>query len=172
MKNAYLILFLIIGITLTACIEGPTGPRGYDGRDGEDGEVEIYSSTVTISQNDFYDENEYVAVAEYGWDLLDESTVDEGVVLGYLRFEGTTAWHVLPLSTPFENDIVVLRYLFDIDSFNLITEGEVAGNNGINVELFDGDVLRVVAIPPSQVYKAKGLDYSNYEQVATLYGLE
>ncbi len=132
----------------------------------------VYSSTITIRANDFVDEDEFISVAEYGWDNLDEYMVDQGLVLGYLRFEGTTAWQALPFSVPYENDLVNLRYYFDVDNFSLVIEGEVANNNQANVELFHRDVLRVVAIPPSEVVKSKGIDYRNYEQISELYGLD
>lgn len=172
MKGRLLFGIASIGILLSACIN-TVGPQGPPGRDGEDGKVEIYNGTFTInSEIDFGEVDEYVSVASYSWEILDEATVDEGLVLAYIRFSGNTAWQALPLSTPFENDVVVLRYGFDIDNFDLIIEGEVAGNNDLNEELFDGDTIRVIAIPPSMMLKAKMIDYNNYEQVASLYGLE
>ncbi|MTI88769.1 MAG: hypothetical protein FH748_12450 [Balneolaceae bacterium] len=132
----------------------------------------VYSSTISIAEVDFVPEDDFVTVAEYGWDNLDEVTVDEGLVLGYIRFEGTTAWQSLPLSTPFENDVVVLRYSYDIDTFNLIIEGEVGGNNEANENLFDGDILRVIAIPPTQIIRGKGIDYNNYQQIVDLYDID
>ncbi|MEP1306214.1 MAG: hypothetical protein ABJK11_08540 [Balneola sp.] len=170
-KSNSTLLLLATALLFQACTitnEGPRGPRGNDGVDG----VQIYSSTSTIFADDFDIVDEYVSINEFEWDLLDESTVDEGLVLGYLQFEGTTSWHALPFSTPFENDLVNLRYVFDINSFDLLLEGEVADNNEVNEDLFDGDVLRVLAIPPSQRFKGKGLDYRNYNQVAKFYGLE
>ena len=138
-----------------------------------EGDVDlVYSSTITVRANDFVAEDEFVSVANYGWDNLDEEMVDYGLVLGYMRFEGTTAWHALPYSIPFENDLVNLRYYFDIDDFTLVLEGEVADNNQANANIFDGDVLRVIAIPPSEVIKSKGVDYRNYEQVKELYNIE
>lgn len=132
----------------------------------------VYSSTITIRANDFYVEDDFISVAEYGWDNLDEEMVDYGMVLGYLRFEGTTAWQALPFSVPYENDLVNLRYSFDINNFSLIVEGELGGNNQANENLFDRDVLRVIAIPPSVIVKGKGIDYRNYNQISELYGLE
>ncbi|MEX2477368.1 MAG: hypothetical protein WD357_02960 [Gracilimonas sp.] len=132
----------------------------------------VYSSTITIRANDFVPEDEFISVAEYGWDNLDEEMVDYGMVLGYLRFEGTTAWQALPFSVPFQNDLVNLRYYFDIDNFSLVIEGEVADNNYENENMFDRDVLRVVAIPPSIIVKGKGIDYRNYEQISELYGID
>ncbi|MFV1884921.1 MAG: hypothetical protein ACMZ7B_10570 [Balneola sp.] len=165
MKTLKIFITLFIG-TLTASCIGPTGPRGPQG------EVEIYSDTIVIvADEDFAVEDEFVSVASYGWNILDEETVDFGLVMGYLRFQGTTSWHALPFNTPFENDIVVLRYSFDIDNFDLIVEGEVADNNEANENLFDGDVLRIVAIPPSLLLKAKGLDYTDYEAVVKAYNL-
>ncbi len=165
MKYRLLILsLLVIAIIISSC-EGPVGPPGRDAV------VEIYNSTITILESDFTAEDEFVSVAEYGWSDLDEATVDFGIVLGYLRFQGTTAWHPLPFTVPFDSDVVVLRYNFDIDSFNLILEGEVADNNNANEALFDGDLLRVVAIPPDRVLKMK-IDYSDYNQVAKHYGLD
>ncbi|SMO35946.1 hypothetical protein [Gracilimonas mengyeensis] len=132
----------------------------------------VYSSTITIRANDFIHEDEFVSVASYGWDNLDEYMVDQGLVMGYLRFEGTTAWQALPFSVPYENDLVNLRYSFDVEDFSLIIEGEVADNNNANVALFDRDVLRVIAIPPSEIVRSKGMDYRNYEMVAEYYGLD
>lgn len=138
-----------------------------------DGDVDlVYSDTIEIRASDFVHEDEFVSVAEYGWDNLDENMVDNGLVLGYIRFEGTTAWQALPYSIPYQDDLVNLRYLFDINNFSLIIEGENAGNNEDNVAHFHGDVLRIVAIPPSEVVKAKGIDYRNYEQVSELYNLD
>lgn len=167
-------LILISVLTFQACTitnEGPRGPRGYDGIDGEDG-AQVYSSSSTIFANDFEIVDEFVSINEFEWDLLDESTVDEGLVLGYIRFNGTTSWHALPLSTPFENDLVNLRYVFDINSFDLLVEGEVANNNEVNEDLFDGDVLRVVAIPPSRLFKGKSFDYRNFNQVSSFYNIQ
>ena len=66
----------------------------------------------------------------------------------------------MPLSTPFENDVVVLRYSFDVDNFDLIIEGETANNNDLNEDLFDGDIIRVIAIPLA-MFKSKGINYNN-----------
>lgn len=164
MKTLKTTLLLFTLISLTSCTI-------YESDIETDVDL-VYSSTINIVQSDFIDEDEFVSVAEYGWNNLDEYVVDEGLVLGYLRFEGTTAWHALPLSTPFENDLVVARFSFDIETFNFIVEGEVAGNNEANTALFDGDVLRVIAIPPGQIIRGKGIDYSNYEQIARLYKLD
>lgn len=155
---------------VTACA-GPTGPRGPKGERGDDG-IQIYSDVIKINAQDFIRIDEYVSVNKFEWDLLDEATVDEGLVLAYLRFKGETAWNSLPYSIPFENDFVNMRYLFDINSFDLIIEGEIAGNNGINEDLFDGDYLRVIAIPPSLMLRAKNLDYSDYDAVVKAYNLE
>ena len=171
MKSLHKHLLFASLLLLQACTitnEGPQGPRGNDGADG----VQIYSSTSDIFANDFDIVDEFVSINEFEWDILDEETVDYGLVMGYIQFDGTTSWHALPFSTPFENDIVNLRYVFDINSFDLVLEGEVANNNEANEDLFDGDVLRVVAIPPSLIIKAKGFDHRNYEAVKVAYGLQ
>lgn len=172
MRVRILSIIGIMGFLISSCIS-TIGPEGPSGRDGRDGEVEIYNGFFTInSDNDFGVVDEYVSLASYGWDILDVSTVDEGLVLAYIQFEGNTSWQSLPLSTPFENDVVVLRYGFDIDNFDLIIEGEIAGNNQVNESIFNGDIIRVIAIPPSQLFKAKGIDYSNYYEVINVYGLD
>lgn len=159
-------LFLFQACSITN--DGPRGPRGNDGADG----VQIYSSTSSIFADDFDIVDEFVSINEFEWDILDEETVDYGLVHGYIQFEGTTSWHALPFGTPFENDLVNLRYVFDINSFDLLLEGEVADNNEVNEDLFDGDVLRVIAIPPSLILKGKGLDYRDFHQVAEAYGID
>ena len=170
MKSLQSLFIIALSISLTGCINsvGPQGPEGPPGADG----VQIYSSTSTIFADDFVVLDEFSSVNEFNWNILDEETVDYGMVMGYLRFEGETAWHAIPFSVPFQNDLVNLRYVFDIDSFDLVVEGEVADNNQVNEAIFDGDVLRVVAIPPNLILKGKGIDYKNYETVAKLYGLE
>lgn len=157
-------LILLSLLTLASCTI-------YD--NNVEGEADtVYSSTINVRSNDFIAQDEFISVAEYGWDNLDEEMVDYGMVLGYLRFEGTTAWQALPFSVPFENDLVNLRYSFDTDNFSLIIEGELSGNNQANENLFDRDVLRVIAIPPSVIVKGKGIDYRNYNQISELYGID
>lgn len=169
MKSTKTTITIITGILLTSCI-GTSGPAGPEGQPGQS--AEIYSETITIDSNlDFGVFDEFVSIASYGWNILDVETVDDGIVLAYLRFEGETSWHALPFSIPYENDMVILRYSFDIDDFSLILEGEVANNNEANEELFDGDVLRIVAIPPTYPLKMKSIDYSNYEEVVSAYNL-
>ncbi|WP_421774531.1 hypothetical protein [Gracilimonas sp.] len=164
MKTFKLLLVVLMPITLSSCTI-------YD--NDVEGEVDlVYSSTITIRANDFVSEDEFVSVANYGWDNLDVEMVDYGLVLGYIRFEGTTAWHALPYSIPFEDDLVNLRYSFDVDNISLVLEGEVADNNQANEALFDGDVLRVIAIPPSEIIRTKAIDYRNYDQIKELYNIE
>ena len=163
MKALKFVLVLLGLLTLSSCTI-------YDNNVEGDADL-VYSSTINIRSNDFTYVDDYITMAEYGWDNLDEEMVDFGLVHGYLRFEGTTAWHALPFSVPFENDLVNLRYQFDIGSFNLLLEGEVAGNNQANADLFHNDILRVIAIPPSAIVRGKGIDYRNYQQVIELYGL-
>ncbi|WP_020402835.1 hypothetical protein [Gracilimonas tropica] len=164
MKTLRSLIILISLFSLTSCTI-------YD-NDVEGTGDTVYTSTITIRSNDFEPEDDFISVAEYGWDNLDEEMVDFGLVLGYIRFEGTTAWQALPFSVPFENDLVNLRYYFDVDNFSLVLEGEVGGNNAANADLFNRDQLRVVAIPPSIIVKAKGLDYRNYNQVAEFYNIK
>jgi hypothetical protein len=164
MKTLKTLLIIALFFSLSACTI-------YD--NNVEGDVDlVYSSTIVISGSDFVSEDEFITVAEYGWDNLDEEMVDYGLVLGYIRFEGTTAWHALPYSVPFDNDLVNLRYFFDINTIGLIVEGEVADNNRANASIFDGDILRVIAIPPSEVIRTKGIDYRNYEEVKRLYNIE
>lgn len=164
---------LLSALFMISCLStsGPAGPEGPAGRDGLDG-AQIYSESIVIdAEIDFAAVDSLVSVASYGWNILDEATVDRGMVLGYIRFNGTTSWHALPFSVPFVNDLVVARYSFDIDNFDLIVEGEIAGNNEANEALFDGDVLRIVAIPPTLLNKFKGLDYRDYEAVVKAYNI-
>ena len=79
-----MIIIGALGLLIASCemSVGSQGLAGLDGRDGEDGQVEIYSGTFTIdSDNDFGEIDEYISIASYSWDVLDVSTVDDGVVL-------------------------------------------------------------------------------------------
>lgn len=164
MKTLKMLLLLLLFGTITSC-------TFYD-NDVEGTANIVYSSTIIIKETDFVAEDDFISVADYGWDNLDEEIVDYGMVLGYLCFKGTTSWQALPFAVPFENDLVNLRYNFDIENFSLVIEGEVAGNNNSNKALFNRDILRIVAIPPTVIAKGKGIDYRNYKQVKELYHLE
>lgn len=158
------VIILLILLIISSCTI-------YDNNVEGQAEV-VYSSTILIRSADFVPQDEFITVANYGWDNLDAETVDYGLVLGYIRFQGTTSWQSLPLSVPFENDLVNLRYNFDIDTFDLVLEGEVANNNEANAALFDEDTLRVIAIPPDALVQAKGLNYNDYEQVVEFYNIQ
>tara|TARA_R110002096_G_scaffold28203_3_gene85605 strand:- start:3033 stop:3554 length:522 start_codon:yes stop_codon:yes gene_type:complete len=164
------IVAIVLLVASSACTINSTGPRGPEGIPGDDG-VQIYSSVAPIYAADFEALDEFISINEFEWDILDEATVDEGLVLGYVRFDGETSWNALPFGVPFENDYVNLRFVFDINSFDLVLEGEIANNNNANEDLFDGDDLRVIAIPPTAIVRAKGLNYKNYEEVARVYNL-
>ncbi len=81
MKSTKAIIIIITGILFTSCLgTGPEGPSGQN--------AEIYSETITIDSDlDFGVVDEYVSVASYGWNILDVETVDDGIVLAYLRFQ-------------------------------------------------------------------------------------
>lgn len=170
MRYAQFTPIFLIALISGACINS-TGPRGPEGAPGLDG-VQIYSEVARINAADFVAIDEFISINRFEWNILDELTVDEGLVLGYLRFSGETSWNALPFGIPFENDYVNLRYVFDINSFDLVIEGEIANNNIANEDLFDGDDLRVVAIPPTLMVRGKGLDYRNYDEVARVYNLK
>lgn len=168
MGAKFTIAVIITGFLISSCV-ATIGPEGPPGRDGV---VEIYNGTFIIDSDiDFGRVDEFISIASYSWEMLNVQTVDEGVVVAYIRFNGSTSWQSLPLSTPFQDDVVILRYGFDINNFDLIIEGEIANNNQANERLFDGDEIRVIAIPPSLLFKGKGVDYNNYEMVKKVYGL-
>ncbi len=164
MKAYKIILLLLLFFSITSCIVHEEKVEGTADT--------VYSSTITILESDFVNEDEYVTVAEYGWDNLDEEMVDYGLVLGYIKFKGTTAWHALPYAVPYENDLVNLRYFFDINNFSLVLEGEVPYQTRDNAAIFHGDVLRIIAIPPTQIIRAKGFNYRNYNQVIEYYNID
>lgn len=164
MRISSAIIIMSLGLLLSACTI-------YE--NDVSGEVElVQSSTITVLESDFVIEDEFISVAEYGWDMLDAFTVDQGMVLAYLQFEGTSSWQALPFSVPFSNDLVNLRYGFDVGLFNLIIEGEIADNNEVNASLFHRDKLRVITIPPSAIAQGNHVDHRNYEQIVELYHLE
>ena len=108
-KSFALFFFFLLSVSCTTTV-GPRGPQGFDGADG----VQIYSSTSPIYATDFVIMNEYISINEFSWNILDERTVDYGLVLAYVQFGNSTSWHALPFATPFGNDFVNLRYIFDI----------------------------------------------------------
>tara|TARA_R100000935_G_scaffold36196_1_gene57049 strand:- start:169681 stop:170364 length:684 start_codon:yes stop_codon:yes gene_type:complete len=171
---------------------GSDGSDGQDGQDGEDGNANVFSGTWVE-----YDDTVWTAVSnEFGVEYrnypivvpeITQDVVDNGVVLVYTRFV-ITATQVYAL--PFTDNITgadpegqTLTYRFEVNDLT-IKMRNVSGSGDPGT--FGGPGIaeyRYVIIPAQgrsagltynslEAYLAsKGVDITNYDQVASYYKL-
>ncbi|HLW19509.1 MAG TPA: hypothetical protein VKX33_04265 [Cyclobacteriaceae bacterium] len=159
MKKIFLLAFAVGALVFQGC-EGPMGPQGPQGPDGGI----IVSSSFEL-ELDFTAANQYEVREDYGFEVLPSD-----VVLVYILWEndGKEIWRLLPQSVFFQEG--VLQYNFDFTDVDvkLFLDGTI--NFGtLEPEWTQDQVFRVVIVPADNVGR---LDYSNYDAVTKMLGLE
>jgi len=159
MKKIFLLVFAISALVFQGC-EGPMGPQGPQGQDGA-----VIASSAFELELDFNSANEYQIREDYGFEVLPYD-----VVLVYILWEtdGKEIWRLLPQSVFLPEG--VLQYNFDFTDVDvrLFLDGTV--NFGSLESIWTQDqVFRVVVAPADNVGR---IDYSNYEDVTKMLGLE
>lgn len=182
MKKSILSFFCISLYVLSACEgptgpEGPIGPRGPAGDDGVDG-VNILGTVFEI-EGDFTSENDY----RFGFEFPPEEieVFESDVVLVYISWEQIdiegeppiNVWRLLPQTIFLDGG--TLQYNFD----HTFTDVSIFLDGTVNFStLADGDtqnqLFRVVVLPAdySAPNARQEIDYSNYEEVISTYGLD
>jgi hypothetical protein len=167
------ILFLMAGavLTFTSCKK-----ENYDDKyqaKGEYGNASIVTSnTVTLNNwsEEFNDGINYEYSSQIGWPALTQSIIDNGMVMAYLK-DGNT-WYAMPFS--FSDD----NYSSQNWNFSFTT-----GSATINVSGYDdfgsyeaadfsGTPVKLVAISNEAKAMHPEVDFNNYTQVASVFGLK
>lgn len=174
----------IVGSILTACTakdgeDGPVGPVGPEGaigpagEGGEDGVANLSVSTLTVPSSAWTGGT----IKEFSAPLsdIDQDVMDNGTVQVFqTQTPANPTWDALPYSylvgingQPVQ---VTVQYSYKLDSLKL----SVMNSGAFNITssaTYPGDrTFKVVVVPP--VDKIDGLDYSDYEAVEMVYGLE
>lgn len=160
---------LVLSLTLAACEgpvgpegpAGPEGPRGEQGERGPAGAANVNSTIVTLAGENFSREelNSGTALVQaFDYSVLNATLADEGIVLPYLKYQGTDQWELLPIrdTYTFGGGSPTIdfnaRFLYEVGGFTFFVQtfrtlttdefNELALN-------FGGLQLKVVTVPPS-----------------------
>ena len=96
-----LVFVFMMAVAFAAC-EGPMGPRGYDGEPGRDGIGVFWAEDFfEIRPNEWQvhgseGSNDFYLFCEREWNLIDNSVVDHGAVIGYIYEEQYGEYFLLP----------------------------------------------------------------------------
>ncbi len=157
MKKFTFILVLIGMITLQSC-EGPEGPPG---RDGYSAEAEVFEVTRSFTpQNGFASDI-----------ILNPPILSSDHILVYRlagSFQGEDDWKLLPEYYFFGDGTFDYAYNYSFTRFNIGLYMEGFDLGALNSSVRINQVFRVVIIPG---YFSGRMDYSNYNEVMTMYGL-
>jgi len=148
-----------------AC-EGPIGPQGPAGQDGVDG-ITIVGEAFEV-EVDFNEANDYKEVYEF-----DPEIFDSDVVLIYIQWEqdnGTPIWRPLPQTVFFQEGVLMYNYDFTRFDFSVFLDGpldySLLGDDWTQNQLF-----RVVIVP-ADFSTTNRIDYSDYDAVTKMLGIE
>lgn len=174
-----ILALLTIALLLTACEgpEGPAGPVGPIGPTGQQGvqgdigpagdqgpsgvaNIEVF--TYTLREVDFSNNDEAgVEIALYEAPLITQTVVDDGVVFAYTNLGLDGLWAPLPYS--FDEGEVTQTFIYSVGEFGVLLL-RPSGSAPI-ASFFEGELVRVIVIPPAGVNKLEDVDTSDYDAV-------
>lgn len=149
--SSILLVFLIVGCD---ALEGPPG------EDGNDGAANVEAETFTIDASAFQADGTAQSYT-HSTSLITDRIVGEGMVLGYIRIDGEGGWTALPLTIAPESETINITYQYDEAQFELLL---IASNELPDPALFDGDRIKIVAVPPEEA--GSNLAAMSYDQMA------
>lgn len=154
-------LFAALSALLAGCdaLEGPQGPPGNDGA------ANVEAETFAIDASQFQADGTAQSLTRNA-PVITGRVAREGVVLGYIQLGGESAWTALPFTIAPESETINITYQYEEARFELLL---IASNELPDPTLFDGDSVKVVAIPPEEAGAiSAGL---SYEQAAARWDL-
>lgn len=167
MKKIFSIFTLIGLVAFQACEgpEGPIGPQGPQGIEGEPGIV-IVGTTYEV-ELDFTEENDYYGLFDFPTDL-----VDSDAVLVYRLSavdNGKDVWRQLPQTYFFSEGVLMYNFDYTIEDFSIFLDGAI--DFSTLPDQWDTDqVFRIIVVPSD--FPESRIDYSNYEAVTKMLGIE
>lgn len=189
LQNTLMYLFIATAVAFTSCdaedgedgMDGTQGEQGIPGENGQDGNANVTGLTIDPFpdwQSGFYlgAPANFVEIDE---PLLSTEVVDDALVLVYFQLFGENIWYPMPFSFPLTDGSQVVTYTYEPDLITIYALSSTGAlNAGINkVRYFiipTSDVSGRSALTPDQLLedlKDKGVDISNYDEVAAYYNL-
>lgn len=159
------------GDTGPAGPQGPTGEPGADGATGEQGEPGPGVVVVTFTLDASRFTSSTTGTTETYLESMPELTSEVfsgGAVLAFFKSPTGGRWLALPLVLPITNNTLTITYGFEPGIFVVLLIHETTTSVA---SIFDGDLIRVVIIPPPETRLLSGLDVRNYKEVKAVFRL-
>lgn len=159
--------------------EGPIGPRGPAGEDGDDGVANVEARIFSVPSSDWSTGARKTTTLSVP--AITKEVVDEGTIQVF-QSESTNPdsliWaslsHSETIGVNTGGGVIIVEIITQFEYFTGEVYLSVINNEGLNITNsanFPGDrTFKVIVIPPSE--KVEGLDYSDYEAVKLVHGLE
>lgn len=170
MKRFSFICLTIIAMSFFASCRGPMGPAGPAGQDGN---ANVVSSTLTIHSEDWYWDNGSWRV-DVDYDAINANIYNTGAVFVYMK-EGNT-WRQIPLTfyySQYDDNGVENFYSSSLEVSYY--------QGGVSIfwtenDFYDGfrpenRQFKIVVLAAGLYNARQDVDYSNYEEVKTVFQL-
>lgn len=166
---------MIIGITLLfiACNKNKYQPKGDYQKAGNYGNANTsHSSVATINNwsSQFNDGTNYFYKSTMNWSTITQEVFDKGIVTAYLD-PGDGQWYAMPFSDAGDDYNMSFGFSFEVGKIHYQVSGyDLVGAPPISQ--FNGVRTRVVVVYPEGKAAHPDLDYSNYAEVAKVFGIQ
>lgn len=156
---------MLVGIStvlINGCAkDGETGPAGKNGIDGQDGNANVTgTNSVTVTAGDWTLSSGYYSTGFTNTDIT-QAIVDKGIVMVYEKLG--TQWQALP----YLNDDQSRDFTFGVGTVTIW-----AHNADLTTPTNPGtQTYRIVIISASNLAAHPEVDFRNYKQVQTAFGL-
>lgn len=160
--NKIFSIFALIAIVAFQACEGPEGPIGPPGEPGL-----VIVGTAYEEQIDFTAGNDFMEIINFP-----EPLVDSDAVLIYRLSavdNGKDVWRMLPQTYFFEQGPLMYNFDYTVSDFSIFLDGSI-NFAGLASEWRTGQIFRIIVVPAD--FPAGRIDYSNYEAVTKMLGLE
>jgi hypothetical protein len=179
MKKLYY-LFCLVAISLSACEfnttePGPRGPQGLPGEDGLDG-LDGEEAYVFEYQDIDFTSPEFQLYLELPSDftMLETDKMLIYFLWDYLEDTDQDVWRLLPQTVYTDFGPLTYNYDFTTTEASVFLEGYFDSGftlQDLNADYTDGWIARVVVIPAQYGNRTTGVDYNNYEEVISHFGI-
>jgi len=160
--NKIFSIFALIGIVAFQACEGPEGPIGPPGEPG----LNIVG-TAYEAETDFTTENDFMEILTFP-----EPLVDSDAVLVYRLSgvdNGKDVWRLLPQTYFFDEGVLMYNFDYTVSDFSIFLDGAI-DFTGLPSQWRTSQIFRIIIVPAD--FPSGRIDYSNYEGVTKMLGLE
>lgn len=173
MKKLSLICMTVLAISFLASCRGPQGPQGPAGHDGN---ANVASSTVTVSPQEWYWDNNTSWRVDFLYEAINANITDHGAVLVYMEDRNT--WRQIPMTFYYSvvdeetNEVTYYSSSLEVSTYDEGVSVFWTENDFYDGYRPDHDIRFKIVVIAANIYKDRSdVDYSSYEAVKTAFQL-